>query len=173
MLRERSSDACRGLSPPTRGNRGKRFAVRRRPRSIPAHAGEPHTGGAPALVAEVYPRPRGGTSASSSCPDARWGLSPPTRGNRRDDRRLGDGEGSIPAHAGEPHRCRRPCLRDAVYPRPRGGTSAWRALFLAMRGLSPPTRGNRGPHSRRPHGRRSIPAHAGEPRIRAFRYLEA
>ena len=51
-----------------------------------------------------------------------------------------------------------------VYPRPRGGTvtKAWGALNLA--GLSPPTRGN---HRFPPDDwqvKRSIPAHAGEPR---------
>ena len=73
---------------------------------------------------------------------------------------------SIPAHAGEPPAGRfRPC-RPWVYPRPRGGTFC-RSRRPAIRGgLSPPTRGNRGPAGDVDHHRRSIPAHAGEPPAR-------
>ena len=51
----------RGLSPPTRGNRSCGRAVGRRPRSIPAHAGEPGIQPRRRRPAGVYPRPRGGT----------------------------------------------------------------------------------------------------------------
>ena len=51
------------------------------------------------------------------------GLSPPTRGNRR-ARTSGDlGDGSIPAHAGEPRRSSSAEIYERLYPRPRGGTA--------------------------------------------------
>ena len=51
----------RGLSPPTRGNPRQLRHQSERPRSIPAHAGEPRTGRTTRRSPEVYPRPRGGT----------------------------------------------------------------------------------------------------------------
>ena len=72
--------------------------------------------------------------------------------------------GSIPAHAGEPPRPIPPARARRVYPRPRGGTSAFHDSTPVTVGLSPPTRGNRRREGfgRMLHG--SIPAHAGEPR---------
>ena len=57
-------------------------------------------------------------------------------------------------------------LNSRVYPRPRGG--AWTPANSAelAAGLSPPTRGSPDPPPGRSAGRRSIPAHAGEPRPR-------
>ena len=99
------------------------------------------------------------------------------------------GVGSIPAHAGEPVRSAHVDVGLRVYPRPRGGTEdgispsdsilglspptrgnpAYRLLVGVRPGLSPPTRGNQllpavdvGPSG-------SIPAHAGEPRMRRQR----
>ena len=51
-----------------------------------------------------------------------------------------------------------------VYPRPRGGTIRQLDHVRVERGLSPPTRGNRWLTSTSNLRRRSIPAHAGEPR---------
>ena len=55
-----------GLSPPTRGNH--RAVAARKParRSIPAHAGEPDDETSGLDLAEVYPRPRGGTCRIAS-----------------------------------------------------------------------------------------------------------
>ena len=117
------------------------------------------------------------------------GLSPPTRGNQRRHKPLGESHrGSIPAHAGEPiglsganrahagglspptrgnpmRKRRRERLPNRVYPRPRGGTGATPLVCQFAVGLSPPTRGNPQRENQRPHAdpRRSIPAHAGEP----------
>ena len=76
------------------------------------------------------------------------GLSPRMRGNPT--RMVGQiptsGEGSIPAHAGEPllEGRRQPCIRTWVYPRACGGTTAFARPWPE-------------PHFG------SIPAHAGEP----------
>ena len=95
-------------------------------------------------------------------------------------------DGSIPAHAGEPperilsppegavyprprggtDRPRAAVQRGRVYPRPRGGTSESGYLAGMYRGLSPPTRGNLSAGLGIEVSRRSIPAHAGEPRYR-------
>ena len=163
----------RGLSPPTRGNlRGQRgqFSVAR---SIPAHAGEPDERIDSPEDAEVYPRPRGGTTLSAFADVDAWGLSPPTRGNLRAQRHSGRTAWSIPAHAGEPVSGGVYPITVRVYPRPRGGTVAVHAARRVNRGLSPPTRGNRQPLLSAVRQPRSIPAHAGEPRPASWRESEA
>ena len=113
---------ARGLSPPTRGNLPSRPVHSLDARSIPAHAGEPypHMGGCPPPA--VYPRPRGGTGSPTSIQRQIRGLSPPTRGNRRQSNHVRPLGGSIPAHAGEPRSSFRDVAVRRVYPRPRGGT---------------------------------------------------
>ena len=113
----------------------------------------------------VYPRPRGGTAHALSRARRLWGLSPPTRGNRRQSARLSRRYRSIPAHAGEPASAYAKMVSREVYPRPRGGTLEGRAANVRSAGLSPPTRGNHAPPRRHVGQRRSIPAHAGEPRM--------
>ena len=133
--------------------------------SIPAHAGEPPPLAPPAQPPLVYPRPRGGTAKRPGRQWARGGLSPPTRGNLRRRERLLDLARSIPAHAGEPS-CRHSLTATRrVYPRPRGGTPYPPPNQTFMRGLSPPTRGNHSLLRHAIHLSRSIPAHAGEPRL--------
>ena len=154
---------ARGLSPPTRGNPLRRPADERQRRSIPAHAGEPCSTPRAPRGGSVYPRPRGGTLALRGAVSPAQGLSPPTRGNPELGAYRGRHAGSIPAHAGEPASgWRRPRL-DEVYPRPRGGTRSAMPLFSRLRGLSPPTRGNRADIADGVLTIRSIPAHAGEP----------
>ena len=132
-----------GLSPPTRGNLGGLARIALKPRSIPAHAGEPNVGLAPSRLAEVYPRPRGGTGPPALAM-LRWaGLSPPTRGNPAHWRSRNAHTGSIPAHAGEPTPTAAASALSAVYPRPRGGTLKALVEKPPPLGLSPPTRGNR------------------------------
>ena len=70
--------------------------------SIPAHAGEPWAGAIGTTSSEVYPRPRGGTAERERERKRLGGLSPPTRGNLGRVRPGRRGNGSIPAHAGEP-----------------------------------------------------------------------
>ena len=166
---EERGDLADGLSPPTRGNRNDTSKIRRRSRSIPAHAGEPSALTIVDGVRKVYPRPRGGTIPSSPPAARDSGLSPPTRGNLGKRDAIHNQRWSIPAHAGEPLGDSVGMKRQAVYPRPRGGTAWALNMMIAGRGLSPPTRGNpRSPHRAPPSGR-SIPAHAGEPAMGSCR----
>ena len=71
-----------GLSPPTRGNLGGMLPSDATLGSIPAHAGEPRQGSSRPTSEALYPRPRGGTQGGSTTSITRYGLSPPTRGNR-------------------------------------------------------------------------------------------
>ena len=153
----------KGLSPPTRGNRRRGRRCPNRPRSIPAHAGEPSGRGSRITARAVYPRPRGGTAELLEKAAIEWGLSPPTRGNHIEIKEAERSRRSIPAHAGEPSASRKICAVVEVYPRPRGGTRPAIQNSRVRRGLSPPTRGNRLPIPRSPRLARSIPAHAGEP----------
>ena len=138
----RYAERQRGLSPPTRGNQSVRRNFRFRRRSIPAHAGEPASGGDNCREPSVYPRPRGGTTCENDGCRIRRGLSPPTRGNPGRWIRRGLSPRSIPAHAGEPSAIRRDGTGGRVYPRPRGGTRELSQLSTPLLGLSPPTRGN-------------------------------
>ena len=158
-----SSRRIVGLSPPTRGNLRFYSYLNFFQWSIPAHAGEPTQPSMSARRRGVYPRPRGGTTFKWYSRHRVWGLSPPTRGNRLDQRQRLSCARSIPAHAGEPDSPRIGGGWRRVYPRPRGGTFGAGGVFHPDLGLSPPTRGN--PSSAKPPltGVRSIPAHAGEP----------
>ena len=91
------------------------------------------------------------------------GLSPPTRGNRRNRTPEELSVRSIPAHAGEPSASARVYNLSKVYPRPRGGTVSPRVVNEWLAGLSPPTRGNHFTELDRTADYGSIPAHAGEP----------
>ena len=96
---------CQGLSPPTRGNPYRAARVCEPARSIPAHAGEPSGTPTRRRKAGVYPRPRGGTETRITTAESTPGLSPPTRGNPQRPVQYRSGQGSIPAHAGEPVCC--------------------------------------------------------------------
>ena len=163
----RASSGRRGLSPPTRGNPLTSADDDKYLGSIPAHAGEPAVSPPPRRLSGVYPRPRGGTPCGARAADARSGLSPPTRGNRRRTRGRCWRTRSIPAHAGEPVELPTRPMPPRVYPRPRGGTRRERGELRPKRreieGLSPPTRGNPRRYLRVAGHRGSIPAHAGEP----------
>ena len=115
-------DTTDGLSPPTRGNPERVSVAAPIVGSIPAHAGEPGIASITGISLRVYPRPRGGTCTIGRRRPSRLGLSPPTRGNRRDTLEINALGRSIPAHAGEPKRPRRDTRLGRVYPRPRGGT---------------------------------------------------
>ena len=87
------------------------------------------------------------------------------RGNRSRRASASAGHGSIPAHAGEPGGISDCPRRRWVYPRACGGTAVSRSAETGSGGLSPRMRGNRCAVSPMAGGRRSIPAHAGEPAI--------
>ena len=134
-------------------------------RSIPAHAGEPGGGAGAQDPSKVYPRPRGGTAVIVRVNQLRFGLSPPTRGNRPVGVGVQRIHRSIPAHAGEPGHPDARRGERGVYPRPRGGT--WNIPTPNWRncGLSPPTRGNHLARTPIVQVIGSIPAHAGEPSL--------
>ena len=115
------------------------------------------------MDARVYPRPHGEAANHSASTRVSGGLSPPTRGSRRDGERWSLPHGSIPAHTGKPPRCGCRQGRRGVYPRPHGEAAASGRAHRLRAGLSPPTRGSlAGPLVVGPtHG--SIPAHTGKP----------
>ena len=166
-----SALAYRSVYPRPRGGTSVLLLmIDRGDRSIPAHAGEPRPFARVSGRVQVYPRPRGGTAARIPNSANARGLSPPTRGNHHQTQGEAERAGSIPAHAGEPARPRLARTAATVYPRPRGGTRPTAYEVRRASGLSPPTRGNRDTDAAADSQRRSIPAHAGEPRSRgAFR----
>ena len=99
---------------------------------------------------------------------ARWltGLSPRVRGNHERSYGPFACRRSIPARAGEPGRAARRTSGHEVYPRACGGTGKQRVILLPPAGLSPRVRGNRPRSAANLCWRGSIPARAGEPRIR-------
>ena len=155
-----------GLSPRMRGSRADLIAHRHRDGSIPAHAGEPCSSLSIRAHRGVYPRACGGAHDVGRGGSQRWGLSPRMRGSHRANPTLPATVGSIPAHAGEPHRRVLPPGRQAVYPRACGGAPRWTNRTPAYRGLSPRMRGSRVSLGLGAVVIRSIPAHAGEPLAR-------
>ena len=119
---------------------------------------------------EVYPRVCGGTRLLPSLMMRPKGLSPRVRGNPPAHPGGGGRQGSIPACAGEPTTAAPATIRATVYPRVCGGTREPGRDRGARAGLSPRVRGNRpgGGGFCRPRG--SIPACAGEPRVRKSAY---
>ena len=92
----------RGLSPRMRGNHIQYRNIRKRYRSIPAHAGQPQQAIPAPNTARVYPRACGATLSVVVVMMNGGGLSPRMRGNRIG---LVDAPTlirSIPAHAGQP-----------------------------------------------------------------------
>ena len=159
-----------GLSPPTRGSPPRIGGQLDQPRSIPAHAGKPPSLWPRCSPSTVYPRPRGEADIVQPKSRTAKGLSPPTRGSRRRSPERRAWERSIPAHAGKPMP-RSPGRRlPGVYPRPRGEAFKQATGVIAENGLSPPTRGSLASFRARIVALRSIPAHAGKPVWRDWRY---
>ncbi len=132
--------------------------------SIPAHAGEPRVQPPRVRAGGVYPRARGGARGGDPQRRAGRGLSPRTRGSRSNEDPTKPVRGSIPAHAGEPscESCQHPIRK--VYPRARGGAPTYLPSRWVGTGLSPRTRGSRKRIAYVDVPKRSIPAHAGEPK---------
>ena len=105
----------------------------------------------------------GGTRICTITSTPLRGLSPRVRGNRRSAPDTAVAPRSIPACAGEPTSYRRQACIRRVYPRVCGGTFCAPAHDHSAEGLSPRVRGNPLQTVERAHGRRSIPACAGEP----------
>ena len=97
-----SDDQATGLSPHTRGSQIWRPAGQVERGSIPAHTGKPLPRPVSVRPSRVYPRTHGEAQVPQGFDGAAQGLSPHTRGSRRDlpaDAILGR---SIPAHTGKP-----------------------------------------------------------------------
>ena len=96
--------------------------------------------------------------------DIYWtnGLSPHGRGNHLHGLSPDGRHRSIPAWAGESCPTIVPRVRPRVYPRMGGGIYTANLTWLHVMGLSPHGRGNPTVGRGHTHGRRSIPAWAGE-----------
>ena len=161
-----------GLSPRSRGSRDDRSDQRRCHGSIPALAGKPAETPIPPNPAWVYPRARGEACHSNRTMIPGAGLSPRSRGSRRQHPPSRWEHRSIPALAGKPAQDALRFSHDSVYPRARGeagstGDPSWRST-----GLSPRSRGSPAATILARANRRSIPALAGKPfwRSRANRW---
>ena len=155
--------AAAGLSPRVRRNRRVAGVAGTGGGSIPACAGEPSARSVVLSIVWVYPRVCGGTEVEPSEDFEMRGLSPRVRGNLGCRAGVGDGDGSIPACAGEPLRSARLTTSNPVYPRVCGGTPPNRCLSRRKIGLSPRVRGNLIYGVKGRSGWGSIPACAGEP----------
>ena len=152
-----------GLSPRVRGS-----PVSSPPRSdgrgsIPARAGEPRPAADGNTPYRVYPRACGGAHQVTVMLSTYPGLSPRVRGSPLVEMVATAAMGSIPARAGEPHKCqprRRPL---GVYPRACGGARIWHDWHRPTRGLSPRVRGSHKWLDYPTTWAGSIPARAGEP----------
>ena len=113
----------------------------------------------------------GGTPDIAFFRVASVGLSPRVRGNPGLVQQTGTLVRSIPACAGEPVPGGAEWASSGVYPRVCGGTTPERAGRPICHGLSPRVRGNPAPGCIRRVSGGSIPACAGEPRIRRPRRL--
>ena len=110
----------------------------------------------------VYPRACGGTFGRVFAAYRLKGLSPRLRGNGRDRDSSHEGQGSIPALAGERSGRRKLHWHARVYPRACGGTSIEYPTLSCRLGLSPRLRGNASSRKKLPILSGSIPALAGE-----------
>ncbi len=159
------SDGCAsGRSPRTRGSPRPMARPCAKSGSIPAHAGEPRPRAGSRGGPGVDPRARGGAATFFTFAGSVAGRSPRTRGSQRHGQVPPVILGSIPAHAGEPATARPPRSRAGVDPRARGGAQPVSPGDVLGEGRSPRTRGSPLPGEGPGSKRRSIPAHAGEPR---------
>ena len=152
-----------GPSPLTRGSRGQLRDVDLGQRSIPAHAGQPRDDVIDSRECQVHPRSRGAAISAPVSPTVAQGPSPLTRGSPILRLEFFGSSRSIPAHAGQPTRCRPRTCRRWVHPRSRGAASTPPPGSAALGGPSPLTRGSPALLRRLAGLARSIPAHAGQP----------
>ena len=160
--RSRSCSASSGRSPLTRGRLSACATTACTLRSIPAHAGETSRHLVRHSDYGVDPRSRGGDAVRDTASAISMGRSPLTRGRPKLAAKQGDGEGSIPAHAGETHVASSTGPVVGVDPRSRGGDADRLVPVPLLRGRSPLTRGRLLASASINWSRGSIPAHAGE-----------
>ena len=131
-----------GLSPLARGNLSSRWWRLLAAGPIPARAGQPNICIFWCCFWWAYPRSRGATLTRATRIMWQWGLSPLARGNHGAGSVGGNGEGPIPARAGQPLSLRTRCRGHRAYPRSRGATRSANHFDKRFAGLSPLARGN-------------------------------
>ena len=138
----RTTWACSGSSPLTRGKRPDAHRVGRHPRLIPAHAGKTRASGRFDIGLRAHPRSRGENARPHPSELLFLGSSPLTRGKQKHGPLRRHPSGLIPAHAGK--------------------TRFWRTMVFG-RGAHPRSRGEN-VEARTSSGMRTwlIPAHAGK-----------
>ena len=156
-----NQERANGSSPQARGTRGQAYNTEAARRFIPAGAGntarcQAHCGPRP-----VHPRRRGEHLATTSVSSDVTGSSPQARGTRPITSYRPCFQRFIPAGAGNT----RPvlCAHDVrpVHPRRRGEHTSYEGESFPRSGSSPQARGTRRCRRPRRHGRRFIPAGAG------------
>ena len=150
-----------GSSPRTRGTVTRNPMTGRRPRFIPAHAGNSRCRIRPAGALPVHPRARGEQAVLLAMAADRPGSSPRTRGTVAMEHGKLVEERFIPAHAGNRRSTTHLRKTPPVHPRARGEQRWRRRAVMLCCGSSPRTRGT----ARITFGagihQRFIPAHAG------------
>ncbi len=160
------AEFCLGRSPRERGSHHVRSNGRENRGSIPAGAGEPHSGNVSSMADRVDPRGSGGAIVVVVAVEMEPGRSPRERGSHRSRGGGGNGTGSIPAGAGEPASRGSARWWRWVDPRGSGGAARFVMTRWPRNGRSPRERGSQeaGAIIASPVG--SIPAGAGEPAAR-------
>ncbi len=150
-----------GASPRMRGTEGNRQRQLLRRRCIPAHAGNGPTWRLSSRSCAVHPRACGERANRRATLISEYGASPRMRGTGgRRSRRHAVGR-CIPAHAGNGTPKTAPHPYNPVHPRACGERGAWKRFGTPSVGASPRMRGTARNHTGDEHGRRCIPAHAG------------
>ncbi len=156
-----------GLSPLVRGTGLAGCSEGRRAGSIPAGAGDGWSCARSSPRCRVYPRWCGGRWFGGRVLRSVMGLSPLVRGTESPVQPAGSLDGSIPAGAGDGERPPAQKGSGGVYPRWCGGRVRGSRALAKFSGLSPLVRGTvldpRMTHA----ARGSIPAGAGDGRLRA------
>ena len=154
-------DEIEGSSPRTRGT-GQRLGLPlRRPRFIPAHAGNSRSTFVAARAIAVHPRARGEQAHVGQLGTTALGSSPRTRGTGICQSFPARCRRFIPAHAGNSRSSTPSPALPAVHPRARGEQFWPFSPEAVSGGSSPRTRGTVDPLRPAALQHRFIPAHAG------------
>ena len=161
-----------GSSPHTRGTLLSLTDRVRRPRFIPAYAGNAAQWSSPVEAPAVHPRIRGERQFVIWRPILEGGSSPHTRGTHLISRTVLGDIRFIPAYAGNASLYWTGPSSQPVHPRIRGERYAHTTSGAPAAGSSPHTRGTQLPYLLDLVGRRFIPAYAGnaDPHWRGRRY---
>ena len=153
-----------GSSPHTRGTRLDDIPGIGSRRFIPAYAGNAPSRPGLKSSATVHPRIRGERSRPFFLADVIHGSSPHTRGTRVEHASEREHARFIPAYAGNADQNGAGGWRPTVHPRIRGERLSETMAARSAAGSSPHTRGTRARSGHVQHGRRFIPAYAGNAR---------